>query len=205
MKLQRYEFEDALIKWGQEQGTRKAYFAVNNALRLCSQLNWSRGGVLRYNTLSACEQAGIARSSYYRQMPYLVEAGFFYLDTDQNYRACIPVSSTETDVSLTETDVSSGETDMSQQDNPFSTVLFTDIEANEEPSGSLGPLKDDARVEPINREQVKVKIDDDQWTLFKLLLPHQNGIDFDFAVGALRNRHCNVENLLVSMRERAEA
>ena len=134
MKLQRYTFEDALIRWGAEQNTKKSYFAVGVALRLCSQLNWSRGGVLRYKTLDACKNAGISRSSYYRTMPYLVEEGWFIL-IKGNYHANIPVSHQETDVvshqetdkgySHQETKVSLAETKMSHQDNPFSSVLFS--------------------------------------------------------------------------------
>ena len=153
MKLQRYTFEDALIRWGAEENTKKAYFAVGVALRICSQLNWSRGGVLRYKTLDACKNAGVSRSSYYRSMPYLVEEGFFIL-IKGNYHANIPVSHQETKShqdtdegvshqetnegqSHQETNVYQQGTEMSHQDNPFSSVLFSD-------TNDLGWIKENA-------------------------------------------------------------
>lgn len=126
MKIQRYTFEDALIKWGADKG-RKEKAAVAMGLMLCSQLNWNKGGVLRWKTSNALQEVGVSRSTFYRTMPILVKAGWFYLDSQNNYQVSLAGMSHDETHSHNETEVSHDETNKSHEDNPFSEVyLFSE-------------------------------------------------------------------------------
>ena len=87
-KLQRYKWEDALIK-AQTIG----YItngALLTALKLASGMNWRLGGELRYDNDSACVDYGIGRTTFYANRQELIESGFLGKKSG-NYIATMPV------------------------------------------------------------------------------------------------------------------
>ncbi len=154
MKIQRYSFEDALIKWGAHKG-RKEKAAVSMGLMLCSQLNWSKGGVLRWKTSNALEAIGVSRSTFYRTMPILVDAGWFYLDKQRNYRVRL-LSHDETE-SHDETQVSHDETNKSHEDNPFSEVSY--LVKEEEESQEEDQAQETLSLDELVRQTSSVRDD----------------------------------------------
>ena len=133
MKVQRYQWEDALID--AEVEGRISQGALLLGLRLAKAILWEpndkRPSGLYWKNETAAKAVGTSRATFHRYKQSLVETGFFKM-VNGNLIATIPQSQVEPVLSQVETILSQVETEKSQVEHPYTEDIYTDDVFNED-------------------------------------------------------------------------